>query len=225
MLIRRTSDPVYAGSPAVSINKISDRFLGRFFLRMVVRRPPPTLNGSAKKLYTDGNERWITQVAAANRPSPLEATRRNRLSTEERAEFESIFASLNGPRVENKDRLLGRLGALAARADAYDPLADEAAGAEKLTLRSDLFGVVWNAAAGLRRSGELLVLSRRIACPVVAIHGEYDPHPAAGVEKPLAAALEDFRFISLKRCGHTPWLERQAREEFFMILRRELAEK
>ena len=56
---------------------------------------------------------------------------------------------------------------------------------------------------------------RRICCPVVAIHGAYDPHPAEGVEKPLSAALREFRFVLLDRCGHTPWLERHARAAFY----------
>src|SRR5204862_304097 len=67
----------------------------------------------------------------------------------------------------------------------------------------------------LRRTGALLDAARRIACPVVAIHGDSDPHPAEGVERPLGAALADFRFILLERCGHTPWLERGARRRFF----------
>jgi pimeloyl-ACP methyl ester carboxylesterase len=74
----------------------------------------------------------------------------------------------------------------------------------------------------MRRSGELLALGKHIACPVVAIHGNFDPHPAAGVQEPLAQVLKDFRFILLNQCGHKPWRERQARDEFFAMLDREL---
>src|SRR5262249_848835 len=77
--------------------------------------------------------------------------------------------------------------------------------------------------AELRKSGRLLELGQRIKCPVVAIHGDYDPHPVEGVHEPLAAALENFRLILLKNCGHRPWNERLARDEFFMALREELA--
>lgn len=71
----------------------------------------------------------------------------------------------------------------------------------------------------MRASGELLELGRRIACPVVAIHGDYDPHPARGVEGPLSKVLRDFHFILLRNCGHAPWIERQAKEEFYTVLR------
>lgn len=75
---------------------------------------------------------------------------------------------------------------------------------------------------GPRRSGALLGLAQQILCPVVALHGDCDPHPAEGVEKPLSNVLREFRFILLKHCGHTPWIERQACEEFYAALIAEL---
>jgi pimeloyl-ACP methyl ester carboxylesterase len=74
----------------------------------------------------------------------------------------------------------------------------------------------------MRSSGELLELGRQISCPVVALHGDYDPHPADGVRGPLASVLSEFRFVLLERCGHMPWIERQARERFFEVLEEEL---
>jgi pimeloyl-ACP methyl ester carboxylesterase len=74
----------------------------------------------------------------------------------------------------------------------------------------------------MRRDGSLLATVRQIRCPVVAIHGEDDPHPAAGVQGPLATALGDFRFLLIPRCGHTPWIERQAQRRFYDILDAEI---
>ena len=91
----------------------------------------------------------------------------------------------------------------------------------EIEIRADIYAGVWPAAAELRRSGGLLQLGARIECPVVAIHGSYDPHPAAGVEEPLAGALSDFRFVLLEECGHKPWFERLARHAFYRILRDE----
>jgi len=56
----------------------------------------------------------------------------------------------------------------------------------------------------------------------VAIHGDYDSHPAEGVRDTLNDVLADFEFILLKRCGHMPWLEREARDEFFRLLSEQL---
>lgn len=91
-----------------------------------------------------------------------------------------------------------------------------------IVYRADIFHSVWPDASKLRKEGRLLSLGRCITCPVTAIHGDYDPHPAAGVEKPLSAVLDDFSFILLKNCGHIPWIEKYAAERFFDILRQEI---
>jgi pimeloyl-ACP methyl ester carboxylesterase len=130
---------------------------------------------------------------------------------------------LRDPLTSDKDRFLARLGALASKADAYDPIAAVADETDELETQGDIFHSVWTAAAQLRRNGGLLELGRQIQCPVVALHGDDDPHPAQGVQKPLSALLKDFRFVLLRNCGHTPWLERQARASFYAALRAELA--
>ena len=71
----------------------------------------------------------------------------------------------------------------------------------------------------LRRTGELLEMGRRISCPVVAIHGDWDPHPAEGVAEPLSSVLKSFEFILLANCGHTPWVEKMAKDKFYSILK------
>jgi len=155
----------------------------------------------------------------------LAETRSSRLSAEERAEFESIVATLGDPAPrggEDRDAQLARLGALAEKTDTYDPLPDESPASDSVGARGDIFQGVWQDAAELRRSGQLLELGRQIGCPVVAIHGTSDPHPAEGVRQPLAALLPGFRFIALENCGHKPWIERQARDTFYRVLRDEV---
>ena len=71
---------------------------------------------------------------------------------------------------------------------------------------------------------ELLERAGRIRCPVLAIHGDIDPHPVEGVRKPLSLVLDDFRLVLLENCGHTPWRERRARERFYEVLGEGLAE-
>ena len=73
----------------------------------------------------------------------------------------------------------------------------------------------------MRQTGELLALGKKILCPVVAIHGDWDPHPARGVCEPLQATLKrfPFKFIVLGDCGHKPWIERRAKDKFYSILK------
>lgn len=145
----------------------------------------------------------------------IRETRMSRLTQEEKTEYESILRSLATPS-KDESSLLSRLGKLTLKADTYDLCGDE--NDIYANLNADIFRSVWDEAAELRRNGKLLALASRIQCPVIALHGDYDPHPAEGVEKPLQPMINDFRFVLLKHCGHTPWLERQAAESFYSTL-------
>ncbi len=181
------------------------------WLSWMVAARYPTL---VKKLILVSSGPFEAQYVAQ-----LHATRMARLSEGERATFKRVIAALGDPAAEDKDALLTQLGALAARSDSYDPLDDAPDAADRIGPRGDLFQAVWEEAARRRESGELLALAERIQCPVTVIHGDYDPHPAAGVREPLANALADFSFVLLPRCGHTPWIERHARAAFYQALR------
>jgi pimeloyl-ACP methyl ester carboxylesterase len=81
---------------------------------------------------------------------------------------------------------------------------------------------VWAEAEKMRSSGELLLHASRISCPVLAIHGDYDPHPFKGIKLPLGKRLRDFRFLLLEECGHEPWNEISVKNRFYDILEMEL---
>ncbi|RPI39457.1 MAG: alpha/beta hydrolase [Methanoregulaceae archaeon] len=151
--------------------------------------------------------------------APITRTRLNRLNSADRAEVEDLIAKMNDPADGEKDNVLARFGVLLSRADAYDPVPYTD---ESFHPRYTVFRGVWDEACELRRNGVLTQMAHAIRCPVIAIHGEYDPHPAAGVKEPLSRECTDFRFILLQKCGHRPWIERQASEEFFDILIKEI---
>lgn len=152
----------------------------------------------------------------------LRAARMGRLTEVDRNAFEAAFADLRRGGKDDRSAALARLGRLTRKADGYDPLPE--APEEKVLPDAAVFEKVWREAAELRRRGVLLEMGSRITCPVVAIHGDYDPHPAEGVRGPLSAVLEDFRFVLLEHCGHKPWIERQARKAFFQALDGEIRE-
>jgi pimeloyl-ACP methyl ester carboxylesterase len=152
----------------------------------------------------------------------IQETRLSRLSAEERKEYKSIIKMLNDPAAEDKPTAFARLGALASKIDTYDPIVSEPDGSESGGGQGNVFHRVLEDAMEMRRRGKLLELARHIDCPVVAIHGDYDPHPAEGVQEPLSAILKNFRLILLKNCGHKPWVERQAKGKFYGALKKEL---
>ena len=153
----------------------------------------------------------------------IEPTRLTRLNEKERIEAFSLLEEMGDPHNRNKNSSLERLVKLLwTKVDSYDllPFKDEV-----LEYQYDVNIGVMDGARKLRSSGELLNLGKKIKCPVVAIHGDYDPHPAAGVKEPLSRVVKDFEFILLEKCGHFPWLERQAREQFYKRLKVEIQSK
>ena len=161
------------------------------------------------KLILVGSGPFEARYAAEIMPERL-----RRLSDADRVEVEELFVRLtDDPGAD--DGAFARLGVLLGSADAFDPLPRVDVPGET---QPEIYASVWPEAAELRRSGRLLDLASKISCPVLAIHGAYDPHPAAGVRDPLTRLLKDFRFVLLPECGHTPWLERRALDEFYHLL-------
>ena len=167
-----------------------------------------------KKLILIGSGPFEETYAAG-----IQGTRLNRLGEKDRAEAKYLIRVLDNPVAENKSTAFARFGVLLSKADAYDPIMPESV---VIDYQADIFQSVWKDAAELRMGGKLLELGKHIKCPVFAIHGDYDPHPAEGVKEPLSAVLRSFRFVLLRNCGHMPWIERQARDRFYEIIKQEL---
>jgi pimeloyl-ACP methyl ester carboxylesterase len=165
-----------------------------------------------KKLIIIGSGPFEEKYAAK-----IMEIRLNHLNNDERKEALSLLSALDSGGIKDND--FARFGELVDKADSYDPLPHDS---EVLPCSPDIYQHVWGEASKMRSSGELLKLGGRIQCPVVAIHGDYDPHPAAGVQEPLGRVLKDFRFILLEKCGHHPWLERQAKQNFYDTVRKEI---
>ena len=64
--------------------------------------------------------------------------------------------------------------------------------------------------------GEMAPVARSLA----ARRGVLEPIQTADT---LSRVITDFRMVILTECGHTPWLERRARADFFAVLDREVS--
>jgi pimeloyl-ACP methyl ester carboxylesterase len=147
----------------------------------------------------------------------IQEVRLGRLNHQDREEVEALTLKLQIAD-EEAEKAFARLATLLTKADAYDPLTLDT---EIIECQYRVYQSVWKEVQELRLRGGFLEAAREIRCPVVAVHGEYDPHPPEGIEMPLSGCLNDFRFILLKNCGHLPWIERQARDAFYGLLRQE----
>jgi pimeloyl-ACP methyl ester carboxylesterase len=181
------------------------------FLSFVVTARFPSL---VKKLIMIGSGPFEEKYTDNITPERL-----NRLSEVERIEAFHLIDIINSTAAGDKNRSMARLNELYAKADTYAALPQNS---EVLEFNEEINRKVWAEAKKLRISGELLEMGKWIKCPVLAIHGDYDPHLAAGVTEPLTRVLKNFRFVLLEKCGHEPWLERYARDQFYKVLRNEL---
>jgi pimeloyl-ACP methyl ester carboxylesterase len=142
-----------------------------------------------------------------------------RLNLEERNVLTSLLDKLKEERCD-KNITFKNIGEILSKADTFQSTEDNPPDAQ---FNYSQYESIWPLASHLRDSGKLLSAASMIKCPVVAIHGYYDPHPAEGVKNPLSKTIKDFRFSQLEKCGHYPWREKYAKARFYSILNSELA--
>jgi pimeloyl-ACP methyl ester carboxylesterase len=113
-------------------------------------------------------------------------------------------------------------GERAARAHALsDPLYTYSRAVDDPPLRLDLEGhqESWSDMVRLQEAGVYPAAFTSITCPVLMLHGSYDPHPGDSIRDSLRESIPHLEYIELDRCGHAPWVEEHARDRFLSILR------
>ncbi|MBN1979911.1 MAG: alpha/beta hydrolase [Chitinivibrionales bacterium] len=168
-----------------------------------------------KKLIMVGSAPFKKSYATA-----IDEVRFSRLSLNQRTQLRILLQAVNTSDETSNRSNFSQLSELINRADTYSPRIDM--DQYEIDFQPELFRLVWKEASALRLDGTLLSFGENIQCEVVALHGDYDPHPIRGVVEPLSRMLPRFRCIEFSKCGHTPWLERFAYERFFTVLRREI---
>jgi pimeloyl-ACP methyl ester carboxylesterase len=142
-------------------------------------------------------------------------TRISRLSEDKQTQLKKLEATFK----ENNnvsDELFYQFGKLMEEVDSFDPI--KLSDNEVMKGQYHIYKSVWPEAAKMRERGELLALGKKIKCPVVAIHGNFDPHTYQGIQEPLSTVINNFTFILLYKCGHEPWIERYAKDQFMNLI-------
>jgi len=143
-----------------------------------------------------------------------------RMAQRTEADTERIIRNLRMQLSVEKDRhqrnkLFAALGAVLTRIQSFDPLASTSAGLE---CDEAGFSETWEDALSLQERGVQPAEFKAIQAPVTMIHGQDDPHPGSLIFESLAPFIGNIQYRELPRCGHTPWLERQAKEKFYSLL-------
>jgi pimeloyl-ACP methyl ester carboxylesterase len=148
----------------------------------------------------------------------IEKSRLSRLTEYEKKVFTIAINQLseNAP---GKVFLSSELVTLLSKTDIHEPLPNETIASEFFP---EVYKKVWREASELRSSGKLQEYAKYIICPVIAIHGDLDPHPAEGVREPLKDLVTDFRFNLIERCGHYPWKEKYGKDILYKLFYKEM---
>ena len=146
-------------------------------------------------------------------------TRVSRMSSTEIEELNGLKLQMRDSKISSKDSLFSRFGNLFQKVDSFDPICHKN---EEYPGSFRIYEKIWDEAQSLRSSGALVKCLEKITCPITAIHGEYDPHPIEGAFHSLSHCRTHFQPIILKECGHTPWVERRAQDQFFNLLQKEI---
>ncbi len=114
------------------------------------------------------------------------------------------------------DALMRARGALVEQLYSYD-LATP--GEESGECDARAHDETWQDMMRLQDAGVYPAAFAAIGTVVLMLHGADDPHPGQMIRSSLARYLPQLEYREWDRCGHSPWLERFAREEFFAVLR------
>jgi pimeloyl-ACP methyl ester carboxylesterase len=139
-----------------------------------------------------------------------------RFSESERADFFGIVNNLWDDKTEDKNAEFGKLCYLIEKAETYEALP---AKDEVIEYQFGINKSIGQELNNMIESETLIEAGKKIKCPVTVIQGDYDTNSTAEVKEALSLIVKDFKFVLLEKCGHYPWLEKFARDEFFRILK------
>jgi pimeloyl-ACP methyl ester carboxylesterase len=122
--------------------------------------------------------------------------------------------------VADPDERLAEMGRLLQPVYGHDLLDLDHAVASAAPARCDARGhrETWADVLRLQRERVHPEAFRVIRSPVLMLHGARDPHPGQHVRECLQRVLPQLEYHEWDACGHTPWLERAARDAFYQKL-------
>jgi pimeloyl-ACP methyl ester carboxylesterase len=137
-------------------------------------------------------------------------------------EMQRALAELDRLEIDRDERLMQKF-AILEQTYFVDPLEPEAESEELPLFDSQAHQETWQDMLRLQECGVYPAAFAAVTSPVLLLQGEEDPHPGEMIRDSLAPYVSGLEYHALKRCGHSPWRERTARNEFFEILKRWLS--
>jgi pimeloyl-ACP methyl ester carboxylesterase len=154
----------------------------------------------------------------------------NTLNEETREKMNAIIASRTvgdlktqfqqTERETDPNKRMALMGKFMLKVQSYDLIPREAKGESKREAAISGFQrEAWEDMLRLQNSGAYPAAFARIKVPVIMLHGSYDPHPGDLIYHGLKRYMPHLEYREWERCGHYPWLERHAKDDFFAALK------
>jgi len=105
----------------------------------------------------------------------------------------------------------------------FDPLHEDLEETAPFDFRAHI--ETWSDMVHLQDEGVYPAAFVAIKSPVLMLHGDYDPHPGQMIRTSLEGYIPHLEYREFKNCGHSPWRERQVKNEFFAVIKEWLMEK
>ena len=148
-----------------------------------------------------------------------------------RAEFEARLAARLTPAQRAKiadirqseadaDRRLAAMGRMMTQVYGHDV---EEVAESAVLVDARAHEETWADMIRLQREGVYPSALAAIDVPVLMLHGAADPHPGRLICEDLRTYIPHLQYHEMPECGHSPWLERRAREPFLEMLNTWLA--
>ncbi len=141
--------------------------------------------------------------------------RQQKLTSDELTDVDVFFSKI----AKNEEIDMSYFGRLMAKMDSYELRHYDD---ELLFFDVKGYQMLMDEFRILRKSGALLEMYKTIHAEVVVIHGKDDPHPYEGILEPFNEVGLKYRVHLINRCGHAPWCEKYARDEFYQIIKEEM---
>lgn len=132
------------------------------------------------------------------------------------AELMQVIDTLSGKEQNEK---MKEFAAIFDVSDKYSPICNNR---ELENLDWNIFKSVWNDFVRLREIPHYIKSEfSKIKIPVILIQGDYDPHPTQAIYAFLKDCIPQTKLYELGKCGHYPWIEKYAKDDFYKILTKE----
>jgi pimeloyl-ACP methyl ester carboxylesterase len=150
----------------------------------------------------------------------MEATIEERTDDQLRLRLERLPEEISDP-----DERMREMGRLIQPIYSYELIRGAENDAEPESCDARGYEESWRDMIRLQEEGIYPRTFGEIKTPVLMLHGGFDPHPGQIIRASLEPHIAQLEYCEWERCGHSPWLEKHARDRFFEKLRQWLGER